>query len=98
MAKAELPSIPQREIPQYGRIVGGLLDGWSYGLVDTEVAGRTVHLVVNATPPRWPFPTTVRMNPRTDFQRFAPGPGVQINSSARLIQHAVDRETYKWDK
>lgn len=98
MSKQELPTIPQREIPQYGRLVGGLLDGWSFGLVDVEVSGRSVHVIVNATPPKWPFPTTVRLNPHTDFKTMAPGQGAYTNSSARLIQGAIDREKYKWDR
>lgn len=45
----ELPTIPHADVPQHGLIKGGLLDGWSYGLVDLEVAGDAVHLVTEST-------------------------------------------------
>lgn len=98
MATEKLPTIPHAQVPQFGRIVGGVLDGWSFGLTRVEVSGRSVHLVVNATPPNWPFPTPVRLNARKDFDQLQPGPGAAINDSTKLIAHAIDAEKYKWNE
>jgi hypothetical protein len=96
--KPELPTIPQAWIPQFGLIQGGLLDGWSYGLGDVEVAGRRVHLVVRATPPGWCFPTDVRLDPREDFEQLKAGVRAVVHDSAKLIERAVDAAKYEWEQ
>jgi hypothetical protein len=95
---AALPTIPQAQIPQFGVIVGGLLDGWSYGGAGLEVTGRQVRLLVNATPPGWPFPDEVRLDPRRDFTELRPGPGAALHDSRALIQRVLDAKKFLWDQ
>lgn len=96
--KPALPTIPQASVPQFGRIQGGLLDGWSYALADVEVTGRRVHLVLRATPPNWCFPTDVRMDPHNDFDHLRPAVGALVHPSATLIQREVDAEKHRWNE
>jgi hypothetical protein len=98
MAKRVLPTIPQRSVPQFGHIQGGLLDGWSYGLADVEVHSRRVHLVLRATHPGWYFPTDVRMDPTSEFDQLRPGPGAVVHESKKLIQRAVDAQKHGWSE
>jgi hypothetical protein len=96
--KPELPTIPHARLPQFGRIVGGPLDGWSYGLVAVEVERRSVFLVVNATPPNWCFPDLVRLNARSDFKQLRnPGEIAPYLDSSKLIERAVEAKKYGWD-
>jgi hypothetical protein len=88
--KPELPTIPQAWIPQFGLIQGGLLDGWSYGLAEVEVAARRVHLVVRATPPGWYFPTDVRLDPREDFEQLQAGVRAVVHDS-KEVDRSCDR-------
>lgn len=95
----KLPTIPHARLPQFGVIEGGLLDGWRYGLTRVEVSGRSVHLVVNATPPDWCFPTPVRLNARKDFKRLRnPGEIAPYHDSAKLIERAVEAEKHQWNE
>lgn len=95
----KVPTIPHARIPQYGVIQGGPLDGWHFGLQAVEVTGRSVHLVVNATPPLWPFPTLVRMNARTDFKKLRnPGEVAPYHDSSKLIARAIEAEKFGWNE
>lgn len=60
---AEFPS----NVPQYGVLQGGPLDGWHYAINKFEVHKAKVSIVAMCTPPGWPFPTLVRLGPG-DFQ------------------------------
>lgn len=93
------PSIRHARIPQFGEIQGGVLDGWRFGLHAVEVIGRSVYLVVNATPPNWPFPTLVRMNARTDFKKLRnPGEVAPYHDSSKLIARAIEAEKFQWNE
>lgn len=56
-----LQQLPTRSVPVSGCIVGGRLNGWSFGeaLVDVEADREVVR--VRVTPPAWPFPLLERV-------------------------------------
>jgi hypothetical protein len=51
-----LPTLHQRWVPTYGRIAGGVLDGWEFTLLHAGVDGGRAFLSVQAHAPGWPFP------------------------------------------
>lgn len=95
----KLPTIRHARIPQFGVIEGGPLDGWHFGLTAVVVRGRSVFLDVNATPPAWPFPTAVRLNARTDFERLRnPGEVAPYHDTQKLIARAIEAEKHQWNE
>ena len=63
-------------VAQYGTIAAGVLAGWSYAIVRFELVRTRVAVIVNATPPHWPFPTEVRLHPFRPKQ-LLPAAGVK---------------------
>lgn len=85
-----LQQLPTRSVPESGRIVGGRLNGWSYGeaLVDVEAGREVVRLRV--TPPSWPFPLLERVTLGPgQFRGMRPHPkavGIDVDRRVRTIQ------------
>ncbi|MCY1166942.1 hypothetical protein D9M73_68960 [compost metagenome] len=52
----------QATVPQFGLIVGGLFDGWSFSFVRAgERPDGSFFLDIRAKPERWPFPKLIRI-------------------------------------
>lgn len=92
MAKAS--PIRQRMVPQHGRIEGGPLNGWAYGLLDVTARGSAIYIGVMATPPdpAWPFPRAeVDLHGRRDFTKLAnPGGIAREYDAETLITAALE--------
>ncbi|MEO8391179.1 hypothetical protein [Polaromonas sp.] len=69
MPKA-LVSVKQLKFPQHGVIVGGLLDGWSYGFIRIVYLAPRICFDLRATRPKHVFPVTVRLS-TADFLELA---------------------------
>lgn len=81
--------IRQRTVPQYGRIEGGLLDGWTFALLEIEARGKDIYIGARVTPPKWPFPTEVDLHGRKDFKKLAnPGQVAIEHDAEKLIEAA----------
>jgi hypothetical protein len=52
-------------LPRFGVVVGGDLDGWRYALEDMLIVGGKPVIDARCTPPHWPFPHahTIRFRP-----------------------------------
>lgn len=88
--------IRQRTVPQFGRIEGGPLDGWSFALLDVTARGQAIYLGARVTPPTpdWPFPREVDLHGRRDFTKLAnPGQRAVEHDSEKLIQAAREAAT-----
>lgn len=94
MAEA-LPAFRHAVVAQFGVIDGGPLNGWSFGLDKVVVQGKTVFLDVRATPPKWPFPSLVRLG-ENDFDALRDPRAVAKSFETKtLIAAAVDAVKYK---
>lgn len=88
--------IRQRTVPQFGRIEGGLLDGWSFALLEVTARGPDIYLGARVTPPTpdWPFPREVDLHGRRDFKKLANlGQVAAEHDSEKLIQAAREAAT-----
>ena len=86
---AALFNKPQALVPQNGVIEGGLLDGWSYGLVRVEVLQGAFLLFVRATAPKWVFPCLVVLR-KADYLKLRNPGGL---STAHEMQKLIDAAT-----
>jgi hypothetical protein len=69
MAAAAAPIKPLL-LPQAGTIKGGRLDGWRYHYLRFEVhGGHSLRVLARCTPPHWPFPHDIRLDP-THFMQL----------------------------
>ena len=92
MAK-RLPALQQATIPSFGRIDGGLLDGWTFAMLELFVEGRDVVLHVRATPPNWPFPQEPIELRKADFDRLAnPNAAAKDMDVETLVRAALERD------
>lgn len=48
-----------RQIPSWGLIKGGRLDGWRYHFLHVSARPDSLSLLARCTPPRWPFPRDI---------------------------------------
>ena len=71
MAEKVVRRIPA-QIPQFGWIEGGLLDGWLYAFERVTYEARTIFIDLRVTQPHWPFGRTVRFGPKS-FKRLRGG-------------------------
>lgn len=80
---------PQAIVPQNGVIEGGLLDGWSYGLVNVTVDKAGFRLYVRGAKPHWPFPELLVLR-KADYVRLRnPGEMSPAHDMQKLIDAAV---------
>lgn len=62
-------------LPQAGVIKGGRLDGWSFTYLRFEVRhGHALRVLARCTPPHWPFPCDIPLDP-THFMQLRAVPG-----------------------
>lgn len=89
MTKAKaLFSARQRLVPQHGEISGGLLDGWSYGLVGVVIVKGQLYLDVRCTRPKWVFPKVVRLRMADYVELRNPGMVAPTHEMQKLIDAA----------
>lgn len=85
------------EIPQFGVIKGGRLDGWRFHFmqfrIDVETEGATtvyeLRVLAKCTPPNWPFPCDIDLDHTHYMQlRAVRGERAKRLDAARLIAAA----------
>lgn len=73
---------PVLQVPEFGVIKGGTLDGWRYHFLNVRVRAiqladgdvrHTFQVVARCTPPHWPFPCDIRLT-HEHFRQLRPVP------------------------
>ncbi len=74
-------------LPAYGTIHGGKFDGWAYSFVAFLTHPTKPTLVrLHATPPGWPFPSTVDVPYPSSAVTFMPPAGAIAPSAGALAR------------
>jgi len=51
-----------RQIPSWGLVKGGLLNGWHFHFLNFSAAQDSLTILARCTPPAWPFPRDIYLS------------------------------------
>ena len=78
-------------VPASGVIRGGRLDGWHYHFLRFEASVEQLDLVARCTPPAWPFPCDIALQPE-HFIRLS---AIRGERARRLHADELIRQAYE---
>lgn len=80
-------------MPQCGVIKGGQLDGWRFHFLYFIATAAELQVLARVTPPAWPFPRDIALQPRHFMQlRAVPGERAKKLDADALIASAYTLE------
>lgn len=78
-------------VPAFGVIRGGRLDGWRFHFLRLVATREELQLVARCTPPAWPFPCDLVLNPYEHFVSLRP---IKGERAKRIRVDELFRQAY----
>jgi hypothetical protein len=78
------------EMPSFGKIKGGRLDGWRFHFLHFKATPTELLVVARCTPPNWPFPCDIPL----DHTHFLQLRSVRGERAKRQLAEPLIRQAY----